>query len=60
MGLELTAGTHTIEFRYVTYGFKLGLILSAAGWLIAVLYMVNLRRSRKRRYRLHRTDSAIN
>lgn len=49
VGLELTAGTHTIEFRYVTYGFKLGLILSAAGWLIAVLYMVNLRRSRKKK-----------
>ena len=49
VGLELTAGTHTIEFRYVTYGFKLGLMLSAAGWLIVVLYMVNLRRSRKKK-----------
>lgn len=39
IGVELTEGTHTVEFRYVPYGFKLGLILSFIGWGIAVIYM---------------------
>ena len=49
IGVKISRGKHSVEFRYVTYGFKLGLILSAAGWLIVVLYMVNLRRSRKKK-----------
>jgi uncharacterized membrane protein YfhO len=44
IGLNLTSGEHTIELRYITYGFWPGLIISVVGIGIAVLYMLCMKK----------------
>jgi uncharacterized membrane protein YfhO len=44
IGLDLTAGEHTIELKYITYGFWPGLLVSIIGISIAVIYVVIRRR----------------
>jgi len=39
MGLELEAGTHTIELRYFTPYFAFGILLSVIGWSIFVIWI---------------------
>ncbi|MBP3325361.1 MAG: YfhO family protein [Coprococcus sp.] len=39
-GLELTAGEHIIEFKYLPYGFLFGAVISAVGVLIVVTYII--------------------
>ncbi len=44
MGLDLSAGTHEIELRYVTPGLMLGLAITGIGVLVLVALVVILRR----------------
>ena len=39
MGLELEAGTHTVELRYFTPYFAFGILLSVIGWSIFVIWI---------------------
>ena len=34
-GVKLSSGSHTVEFKYFPYGFKLGLIISMIGIFVA-------------------------
>ena len=43
MGLQLSAGTHTIELNYETPYLKLGLLLSAAGLCAAIVLLCRRR-----------------
>ena len=47
IGLKLTKGEHTIEFKYVPYGFKLGLSISIVGWLIVAGYIIVTKKRKK-------------
>ena len=38
-GVSLAAGNHKVEFRYIPYGLKLGIILSITGLAILYLYI---------------------
>lgn len=38
-GVSLAAGNHKVEFRYIPYGLKLGIILSIIGLAILYLYI---------------------
>ncbi len=46
MALDLTAGHHDIELRYLTPGLRAGLMLTGAGFVALVLLVVVLRRRR--------------
>lgn len=46
LGVKIAKGDHVVELRYITYGFKAGLMVSVAGILIAVFYMLFVRRRR--------------
>lgn len=48
IGLRLTEGEHTIEFKYIPYGFMLGVTMSGIGLCIAVVYLVICFRRKKR------------
>ena len=47
MGLEVPAGTHTFELRYVTPGAGAGALMTAAGLLLCAAYAAYGRTSRK-------------
>lgn len=47
IGLKLTKGEHTIEFKYVPYGFKIGLLISIVGWLIVAGYIIVTKKRKK-------------
>lgn len=40
MGVEMTAGEHTVEFKYSPAGLMPGIVLSIAGILLLVLFLV--------------------
>jgi uncharacterized membrane protein YfhO len=47
IGVKLTAGEHTIELRYIPYGFVTGSIVSFAGLCILAAYVIILRRRKR-------------
>jgi len=40
MGIDITAGSHSIEFKYVPEGLMLGGVVSAVGWCLFVVITV--------------------
>ena len=48
VGLQITAGEHTIELKYFPYGLKVGIVISVSGWLIVVCYVFISGRKKKR------------
>ncbi len=40
IGVELTAGEHTVELKYIPYGLVIGCILSCAGLCIVIFYVM--------------------
>lgn len=40
IGVKLSAGSHIVEFKYIPYGFRIGLIISGIGLFIVVCYMI--------------------
>ncbi|MGN0394280.1 MAG: YfhO family protein [Coprococcus sp.] len=49
IGVNLTKGEHMIEFKYMPYGLKAGLIISCLGIGIAVVYIVMYRKRKSSR-----------
>ena len=47
-GLWLTPGHHTIELRYETPGLLYGICLTAAGFLLFLLWVILARRAGKK------------
>ena len=44
IGIHLSAGTHTVEFKYTPQGFIIGLGLTAAGIIILLAYILIIRK----------------
>ncbi len=44
LGINLSAGTHTIEFKYTPQGFIIGISLTAVGVLILLAYILIIRK----------------
>ncbi len=40
MGIELTAGEHTVELRYFTPYLAFGILVSAVGWSIFIIWII--------------------
>ncbi len=46
IGIHLSAGTHTVEFKYTPQGFIIGLGLTAAGIIILLAYILIVRKQK--------------
>lgn len=57
LGINLGKGTHTIEFKYIPQGLKLGIGLTAFGVVILLLYIFIIRKRRFARKFVMQFDS---
>ncbi len=46
LGIYLSKGTHSVEFEYTPQGYKAGIILSIAGFMILLIYIFVLRKTK--------------
>lgn len=58
LGINLSSGTHTIEFRYSPKGLKLGIALSVIGTIIILLYIFVIRKKKFARTFVMKFDSS--
>ena len=47
IGLEMEPGQHTVEFRYVPEGLKLGAIISIISWIAYIVLFIFIRKRKK-------------
>ncbi len=58
LGINLSEGTHTIEFEYTPKGLKIGIYLSVAGIIILLLYIFIIRKKKFARSFVMKFDSS--
>lgn len=58
LGINLTAGTHTIEFKYSPKGLNIGIGLTVIGIIILLLYILVIRKKRIARIFVMKFDSS--
>ncbi len=54
VGVELSAGAHTIELKYFPYGLKLGIIFSIIGIVLMFIYFWSFRKTSRIKIRMSR------